>query len=398
MKQRILLVFLLIISANSCIDPYYLELEDYESLLTVEGLITDEEVSYTIKLSRTFQSENEAPTMVAGAEVSILDESGISAVFHEFEPGIYKSDSLQFTGRVGGTYTLHIKTEDGLEYSSDGCTMTAVPEIDSIYYEVDSEFFDQGTIEEPGIRIYLDAGLGDADSRYIRWEYEEVWKFYVPHPIEDRYVGPHEYESIPTENSVCWGYNQSKEVLIHSVQEQNNDRISRQAIHFIAPRRSNRLLWQYHILVRQYSLSKQEFLFWKNLKEVTEGEGDIFEKQPFPVLGNIRCNNKEDEKVLGSLQVSAVKSMERYISYKQIKELDIPSYEYPCEIIPVISENMFDLNYRILLNKGYLFYKYGPYFAWDGSSIMAFLFTNAECADCSLTGDPKKPDFWVDIK
>ena len=115
------------------------------------------------------------------------------------------------------------------------------------------------------------------------------------------------------------------------------------------------------------------------------------------MVGNIRCINNDQEKVLGIFQVSAAKYVEMYISHSEINELDIPSYEYPCEIIPVLSENMRDLNYRVLLNKGYLFYKYGEFFTWDGSSIFAFLFTEAECADCSLTGDPEKPDFWVDL-
>ena len=397
MKQRILIYFLLTILASNCIDPYHLELEEYESLLVVEGMITDELASYTIKLSRTFQNEDFPPVRVAHAEVSVHDEMGVIALFHELESGIYKSDSTQFTSRVGGTYTLHIKTGDGLEYASDGCTMTAVPEIDSIYYEVDSEFFDHGTIEEKGIRIYLDAGNRDEACQYFRWEYEEVWKFFVPHPVEDRYLGPHEYESIPVENHLCWGHNLSKEILIHSAAEQNSDRISREPIHFIASGRSHRLQWQYHIQVRQYSISWQEFLSWKNLREVTESGGDIFEKQPYPVVGNIRCINNEQEMVLGNFQVSAAKSVEMYISHSQINELDIPSYEYPCKIIPVSRENMYDLSYRVLLNKGYQFYNYGIFSPWDEPSFYAFLFTSPECADCSLTGNPEQPDFWVDM-
>jgi hypothetical protein len=116
MKQRILIFFLLIISVCTCIDPFYLELDDYESHMVVEGMITDELASYKIKLSRTFPNENNSPDIVSNAEVSVLDESGVIAVFHELEPGIYKSDSALFTGQVGGTYTLHIKTEDGLKY------------------------------------------------------------------------------------------------------------------------------------------------------------------------------------------------------------------------------------------------------------------------------------------
>lgn len=141
MKHPVLICFLLIISVSNCIDPYHLELEDYESLLVVEAMITDELASNTIKLSKTFYDVNASPVAVAHAEVSVADEIGVITVFHELEPGIYKSDSSLFTGRIGGTYTLHIKTEDGLEYISDGCTMTEVARIDSVYYELDTDFF-----------------------------------------------------------------------------------------------------------------------------------------------------------------------------------------------------------------------------------------------------------------
>ncbi len=42
MKFRILIFFLLTILASTCIDPFHLELEEYESNLVVEGMITNE--------------------------------------------------------------------------------------------------------------------------------------------------------------------------------------------------------------------------------------------------------------------------------------------------------------------------------------------------------------------
>ena len=45
----------------TCIEPYDPELGSYESLLVVDGLITDANSSYEIKLSRTFQNENSQP-------------------------------------------------------------------------------------------------------------------------------------------------------------------------------------------------------------------------------------------------------------------------------------------------------------------------------------------------
>ena len=395
MKRPILIFILLLIALSNCIDPYFLELDDNESLLVVEALVTDEQASYTIKISLSFQDVSSSPVMVSRAEVSVVDESGVAAVFQELEPGIYKSDSALFTGRVGGTYTLHIKTEDGLEYSSDACTMTGVPAIDSIYYEVDRDFFENGEVEEEGIRIYLDTDNHEEACQFFRWDFEEVWKFRVPYPIIHQDLGYKEYTRVPMANDFCWRYEQSKQILIHSAAEQNSEEIRREPIHFFASAGSNRLLKQYSIQVRQYSLSEQEFSFWENLREITESGGDIFERQPFPIEGNIRCINNEQVKVLGYFQVSAVSSRRIYIPLSQVKDLDIPVFEYPCERIIYRDRSLFERIYKELLREGYVLFWVeeseflGPPISWQ--------FTSAECADCSLTGKPERPDFWVDM-
>ena len=394
MKQCILIFFLLNILASSCIDPFLLELEDYESLLVVEGMVTDETASNTIKLSRTFLNVNTSPEPVQFAEVNVLDENGVITVFNEQEPGIYLSDAELFTGRIGGTYSLHIKTEDGLEYISDSCSMTAVPRIDSLYYELDSEFYDDGKVEEPGLRIYLDTENRDEASQYLRWDFEEVWQFRVPYPVFFQDLGYMEYKRIQVENDVCWGYENSKQILIHSSAEQSSGLLSKKPIHFIASALSNRLLKQYSIQVSQYSLSQEEFLFWEKLREITEDGGDLFEKQPFPIEGNIRCINNEDENVLGYFQVSAVKRQRMYITKSQVDDMDIPTYKYPCERIVYPTRVLHERVYNDLLSRGYVLF-------WvienDFGFPINFQFTSTECSDCSLTGNPERPDFWIDM-
>ena len=394
MKQLILISFLLIISLSTCIDPFYLELDNYESLLVVEGMITDELAPQTIKLSRTYLNANDSPDLVAHAEVRVLDENGVITDFHELEPGIYLSDPAQFSGRVGGTYTLYIRTEDGLEYASDSCGMSAVPPINSLYYEVDSELYDDGKVEESGLRIFLDTENQDEASQYMRWDFEEVWKFRVPYPVFFQDLGYREYKRVHVENDICWRFEHSRQILIHSSAEQSSDLLSRKPIHFIASGLSNRLLRQYSIQVNQYSLSQEEFLFWKKLREITEDAGDLFEKQPFPIEGNIRCINNEDKKVLGYFQVSAVKRQRIYITKSQVDELDIPAYEYPCERIIYHTRVLYERVYNDLLSRGYVLF-------WiledDFGTPINFQFTSTECSDCSLTGNPERPDFWIDM-
>ena len=369
MKKIFLIFCILPLAFTTCIDPYFLKLDKYESLLVVDGLITDQPVPYTIKISRTFQNEETLPVAVSNAEVSVRDENGTITVFQEEETGIYRSDSANFTGRVGGIYTLIIKTDDGLEYESDPCPMTGVPEIDSIYFTYDRELINNGTEEEEGIRIYLDSGNKNEECKYFRWEFDEVWKFQIPYPVYYKYIGGGQVESIPVvKNHFCWKFQHSNNVIIHSTELQEMSQVSRQALNFIASGKSDRLRKQYSINVKQYSLSKSEYEFWNNLKEVSESGGDIFGKIPFSFIGNIHSIYREDEKVLGYFQVSAIKEMRKYITFSHLVDMDIPYYKYPCETIefgpydlygpylpyPVPPE-IYDAVYRRFISQGYVF-------------------------------------------
>lgn len=410
MKKAVLISCIFILALTTCIDPYELKLDEYESLLVVDGMITDEPVSYTIKLSRTFQSEETLPVAVSNAEVTVKEEDGTVHVFEEKETGIYRSDSLQFTGRVGGIYTLYITTNDGLEYKSDPCIMTAVPEIDSIFFAYDTELINHGTEEEIGIRIFLDAGNKDEVCKYFRWEFDEVWKFRIKYPVAYEHLGGGQIISIPIVNEFCWKYSQSNNIIIHSTEQQNTSKVSRQALNFIASGKSDRLRIQYSILVKQYSLSQSEYEFWNNLHQVSEGGGDIFEKQPFAIVGNIHCVNRENEKVLGYFKVSAVQKLRKYITYPQIEDMDIPLYKYPCSSLtfgpgdlygpylpfPVPPE-IYDEVYRIIVDEGMVFFRPVSSIGPDGGVLAAFEYSTPECTDCSLTGNPNKPDFWVDM-
>lgn len=139
-KIKSIISLFIIVALCTCIDPYTPKLTTYQSFLVVEGLITDENASYSVKLSRTMQNENSIPESVSNATLFITDEIGNKSILKNTGNGLYKTDSTLFTGAVGETYTLHISTENGNEYISEPCLMLPVPGIDSIYYEKDKEY------------------------------------------------------------------------------------------------------------------------------------------------------------------------------------------------------------------------------------------------------------------
>jgi Domain of unknown function (DUF4249) len=394
----------------SCIDPYIPKLNGYESLLVVDGLLTDANSSYTVKLSRTFQEQNSTPPPVSDATVFISDDAGNINNLINGGSGIYKTDSTQFIGIPGRTYVLHIKTSDGEEYESDACLMNPVPAIDSIYFEKDQQLINNETQTQDGISIYLDSKQG-ANNQYYRWAYEETWKFKVQDPKKYDYIKTADpddpiFMPIPDVKEFCWKNRQSDEIMIRSISEGQPKKISKQPIFFIATDESDRLLLQYSILVKQFSISKNEFDFWNNLKQVNETGGDIFARQPYTVLSNIHSIKNPKERVLGFFQVSAVSQQRKYILYRDVALMGLPFYSYPCktwEYNPgdfatpcMCPPPTWDIVYwHLCVIEDYIFIE--PKYNEVSDLLLELVFTRPECADCELAGTSKKPDFWVDM-
>ena len=325
MYKLLIISGLFLILLKSCIDPYQLHLSEYESLLVVNGMITDENRPYTISLTRTFQNKDTFPERVTDAYVFVSTTDEDPVVFHEQKPGIYQSDSTSFRGRAGKTYTLHIGIGNN-EYVSDPCLMVPVPAIDTVSFVRDQHFSTDGTTELDGISIFVIPSSETGKSKYLRWDYEETWKVEAPYPVGYKYLGHNSVISIPVRNQICWKNESSSNILIYSFPDGNIPQVIKQPVTFISPTTTDRLTHQYSILVKQYSLSKDEYDFWYDLKQVSEERGDIFDKQPHFVSGNIHSAKDKSEKVLGYFQVSAVAEKRIYITKHQIRISSCPHF------------------------------------------------------------------------
>jgi len=396
---------IIIITICTCIDPYNPNLSGYGPLLVVDGLITDENASYTVRLSHTLQDQNGVLSMVSGATVYINDDAGNISHLKSSGDGIYKTDSTEFRGAVGRQYVLHIETVDGRKYESNNCLLSDVPDIDSIYFEKDEEIVNNGTETDEGIMIYLDSKGGDI-NKYYRWEFIETWKFKVPTPAKSTYIDEKTIIMNHDIKDYCWKVRKSNEILIHSVQSGGSGSIKKIPVFFIASDKSDRLRLEYSILVKQYSVSKSEFDFWDNLSKINDKSGDIFEYQPYPVSSNIHNINNPEERILGYFQVSAVKEKRMFLSFSDIVKLNLPYYMYKCERIEASPKDppwnkfipplTFDEIYNMFVTSGYNFIE-PKYF--DGTMLLdELVFAKPECSNCELSGTSIKPDYWKDLK
>jgi len=397
----------LILALSTCIEPYDPELKGYESVMVVEGLITDERAPYEVRLSRSVHHADSIPGRITDAEVSITDETGNITYLRNCGEGLYKTDPTEFIGVTGNTYTLHILTSDGNEYMSEPAMMLPVPEIESVYYEKDEEYTGNQSETHEGIRIYIDTGEGSDASQYIRWEYEETWKFRLANYKRFNYINDSLIFPVDREVEFCWKSVKSSVILNNSILPGQADYITKAPVCFIAPEKSDRLTIQYSILVRQYSISKEAFVFWNNLKQVNETGGSIFDSQPYAVVSNINNVNDPGEKVLGYFQVSAVKQERKYITSSELTELDLPWFNYDCiryevepadypPASPMLPPMTWDQLYDMFIGTGnFTFVE--PLYIGSTHELEKLVFVEKACSDCGFAGSVDKPDWWIDL-
>jgi len=119
---------------------------------------------------------------------------------------------------------------------------------------------------------------------------------------------------------------------------------------------------------------------------------------------HIEYLNRNDDRVLGYFQVSAVKEKRIFISPSDIAWMDLPIYHYPCETVarnpgdyPPPFNTTFDEIYLMFCvwDDEYVFVE--PIYFSGTFALNRLAFTKKECANCEWTGTSEIPDFWIDV-
>ncbi len=400
MNNRLFLFLItLILIVNSCIEPFDATIGDYKDLLVVEGSISNENKSHYIMLTHSASNIDEPIKYEQGASVAIKDDLGNKVMLNEVSPGIYKTDSLQFQGVMGRVYTLIINASDGKRYESEPCLMNQPSRIDSVY-PIPAKGWDSEGMEKEGIDILIDATGNAEGESYLRWTYDEDWKFEIRYPVKYIIFSNDSAMSIDPENVTCWKSDVSKEIMIHSFQNQINQTVKGRQLYFISTSDNDRVSIRYSTLIRQYSISKKEYEFWNKLKESTENVGDIFGKQPFSISGNVNSIDDPKEPVLGYFQVGGVTSKRIYINESYVFENDLPPWDInngcPADsflVDGVTFKSSYQIYETLVLPGTRSLVE--PIYDPTGKIMLGLMLTYPDCGDCTRTGDINPPPFWT---
>jgi len=362
---------------HSCISQFIPETSEDRDLLVVDGLITDQKGINIIKLSTTKplgKPSFEKPLM--GCEVTISDDLGKSYIFTESERGKYISDPSVFQGSIGRSYTLHIKVNsvyNNRTYESKSMELKPVPPIDSLYWErVTIAKEDPWTVLQEGCQVYLNTHDPSNSCKYYRWEFAETWEFYNPYALQ---------------HSTGWISANSDLINVKSTSSFSEDRIKGYPLEFIS-NKTDRLSVKYSVLVSQYSLNENEFVYWDKLHNVSENVGGLYDIIPESFPSNISCIDDPAEKVLGFFSVSAKSSKRLFIKDHFSGLVNLYSEE------ACVGDTIF--NGGAIPNLGVSVWVIADHqMPPPAYKVITY---NKGCADVTVRGTIIRPDFWDDGK
>jgi hypothetical protein len=376
-KTSYLVWFLPLVFLTSCIDEYWPDLTRYDNLLVVDGVISNGDGPCSIKLS--FSSDVNYPRYIAyrDCQVTISTGSGQEYNLNEEKPGTYLTEEGVFSGIPGEQYKLTVQTPDGRIYESPWETMLHPVEIDSVYAAIEYRQTDTENHDLVGYQFYLDTKSSTVDSTYFWWSLEETYQYNADFTLEYLYAGS--IQPFPNWDTLftCWRTSQIPEIFISNTNDLISPRIEKFPLQYVDTE-SRRLSVRYSLLIDQYTINRQVYEYWENLKTQIEEDGSLYSSQPFQVRGNMVNIDDPDEPVLGYFIVAGKSSKRIYV--------DRPWGElfYYTECEPV-----FDMGL------GFTRPWQWPIYITTIDGVMAT--AGKSCFDCtSKGGTTEKPEFWED--
>ncbi|MBI3220283.1 MAG: DUF4249 domain-containing protein [Bacteroidetes bacterium] len=327
--KRSLVIFCLLVLQDSCVDVFEYETPEGNSILVVDGRITNTPGPYTIKLTRTQKlNELSTPLKVSAKSVSIIDNTGLSETLTETSDGVYQTNPLGIRGEIGKSYKVKIEMRDGKIYESIPEIISPAGVVDSVYYEFQTVQTEEGTSKYQ-FRIFMDSkGEQNTDNFYL-WKVTGTYRVMTspelhiilgakpaeppPPPKKDpRPCSGHIYDSRfdkliavkPCECCECWADLVDSKPHISESSFVVNNQYKRVDVGVIPVE-----FWPFWdktmVKVEQMSLTKSAYNFWKIIRDQKDGASSLFQPPIGQATSNIFLTNGKAT-VYGYFQASAV--------------------------------------------------------------------------------------------
>jgi hypothetical protein len=315
------LIYILFLVSVSCIEPYNVEIEEGQQLLTIDGMVTTGPGPHVIKLTRsdTYGSVFEGLIRpVQGATLIVRDDQGRVIFLEENTEirGTYETPA-SFSAELGRSYTLQIQLVTGEVYSSLPERVGSVPQIKNLSIQTVQIPVEGETLFRSGAQIYAELeDPGDQKNFYL-WRNAE--STFVLETRPDLYVirSPNAPPR-PAPKACCYICYQTEKVGnqgIFIAQDENfNGLTTKIPVGFIEDN-GRRLVNTFRTDIRQISVSAEAYRFLRLAKQQT-------------IRGNMISLDNPDEIVLGYFMAGGEARKRIYIKYTDL------TFNQPRDIIP----------------------------------------------------------------
>ncbi len=284
-------IIFLVLAAISCVEQIDFEAKDEIGILVVDGVFSTQADTHTIALSRTDILGKRVFNPESAATINIFNQSGAQATYTPVEDGVYLLPAEEMPAEIGGSYFIEIITADGRSYRSSPETITQVPIISSLTFEVSIEqvLVDEiRLLEKRFFSLFLSTTFpGDLDNLFLKWDVEHV--FSVPEITCSPLSAP----------KTCYIY---RPININEVQILESNILEPESTY------SRRVVHQEidhafgvaaSFRVSQTSLTRGAHEYWDNVNQISNNVGSIFDAPPAAIPGNITSLDDPGEQVLG---------------------------------------------------------------------------------------------------
>jgi len=379
--KSILFLLLPVLMISSCIKPYDPQiLANDEKKYVVNGQVTDGDGLQKVNVSLTSPIGDAEYIPVTGCAIKILDDKGNEFVMTDLSNGDYTTWIDPALVTPGVSFKLEVTTPTGELIVSGFDRITECPGVDSVYFNRKDLEGNIPGILTLGIQFYINLNGTASNSSFYRWEILETYEYHAEYPLEWYYDGT-VHHVVPPDYSkkVCWATVKVPNIFTLSTNNLAENKYQMLPLHFIS-NRTSRLMYGYSLLVKQYALSEEAYIYWDQLRINSDQQGGLYEKQPLAIKGNMHNKTHPESEVLGFFGATSVKSKRIFV--QNVPDLPLDFYNY-------CSPTQLRMGLREITPRDY------PAYLMGDAETYYNVVLNAECVDCLLLGGTNvKPDFW----
>lgn len=353
-----------------CIDsfePPILQAEN--NFLVVEGALISGGGLTTIKLSRTANiSDTSYIQPVVTAKVMVVGENGSNQNLSAQGNGEYVAELIL---NPEESYYLSIITAEDKRYQSEAIRTLSTPAIDSLNWQV----------VDNNVKIYVNTHDFENNNQFYKWDFVETYEFNAAYYSYLEYVDG-EFIIRSQENQIytCWQTDNATSILLGSTAALSENIIYQKPITSVPF--GVKLSEKYSILVSQYSLSKEAYFYFENMKKNSEELGSFYDAQPTEITGNIYAVDNPEEPVIGYVYASNIAQKRIFIGNKELDYL-YKDTACPEDVVVLLEPGSEEELFVRGSNIPIMFNEFGQ-----------VLYTNSYCGSCKVRGSTIRPPFW----